>query len=62
LTCEHCVAFIKNAITNHKKDIKVEVNLTSKQVKVSGDIGTLSDIIDVIHAAGYTVNSYKVLS
>ena len=54
MVCEGCVTAIKDAITGHEPNAKVEVNLDTKQVTVDTEASEES-IKQVITAVGHEV-------
>ena len=54
MTCNHCVANVKNAIKGVSDVDKVEVNLSEKKAFVEGNF-LREDVIKAIKSAGYTV-------
>ena len=52
ITCGGCVGSITRALTAADEDVKVEVDLNSKTVKVESKLPALQ-IIDVITTAGF---------
>lgn len=54
MVCDGCVTVIKDAITTHEPNAKVEINLDTKQVTVE-TAASESSIRQVITAAGHTV-------
>ena len=54
MVCDGCVTTIKEAITTHEPEAKVEIDLDSKLVKVDTEASEES-IKQVITAVGHTV-------
>lgn len=54
MVCEGCVTTVKDAITGHEPNAKVEVNLDTKQVTVDTEASEES-IKQVITAVGHNV-------
>ncbi|MDJ0571168.1 MAG: heavy-metal-associated domain-containing protein [Pleurocapsa sp. MO_192.B19] len=54
MVCDGCVTVVKEAITTHEPEAKVQINLDTKQVSVETNASEAS-IKQAIVAAGHTV-------
>ena len=54
MVCDGCVTSVKDAITTHEPNAKVEIDLETKQVSVDTEASEAS-IKQVITAIGHTV-------
>jgi copper chaperone CopZ len=53
MTCNHCVKRITTALSQLKGVEKVDIDLTSKEVRIQGTARS-EDIVETIKKAGYT--------
>lgn len=53
MTCGHCVARIRKAVSSFDPAAKIEAELASRTVRIDGD-GTGDDYAAAIRAAGYS--------